>query len=167
MSNFWRFSRNFTFFPLPGQANITLAIFDNPVSPYQVTSAYRRPAPHTESDLGYSTMTPQEDSEQASTTCVEPLIIGRDRYRPSPHIMTQLKLNPMLPPPPSSRGSRSPSPPQTKLLTPTDPRLPPVPDSPGQEIDTPLPPPQTVLPDDLFKPNQVVASVQVHTADAR
>lgn len=50
------------------------------VSPYRVNTGYRRPA-GGDSDHGYSTMTPHEDSEHA-VSFVEPLLIGRDRYRP-------------------------------------------------------------------------------------
>ena len=71
---------------------------------------YRRPGTHTESDLGYSTMTPQDDSEQASTCAVEPVLIGRERYRPSHTTATVKPLTdtPIIPPPPSSRRSLTP-----------------------------------------------------------
>ena len=62
---------------------------------------YRRTS-NAESDLGYSTMTPQDDSEHANTTCHEPLIIGRNRYRPPP--TTTPAFNSILPPPPSSEN---------------------------------------------------------------
>ena len=51
------------------------------VSPYRVNTGYRRP-PGGDSDHGYSTMTPHEDSEHTASY-VEPLLIGRDRYRPA------------------------------------------------------------------------------------
>lgn len=51
------------------------------VSPYRVNTGYRRPA-GGDSDHGYSTMTPHEDSEHAASF-IEPLLIGRDRYRPT------------------------------------------------------------------------------------
>ena len=51
------------------------------VSPYRVNTCYRRP-PGGDSDHGYSTMTPHEDSEHTASY-VEPLLIGRDRYRPA------------------------------------------------------------------------------------
>lgn len=51
------------------------------VSPYRVNTGYRRPA-GGDSDHGYSTMTPHEDSEHAASF-VEPLLVGRDRYRPA------------------------------------------------------------------------------------
>lgn len=51
------------------------------VSPYRVNTGYRRPA-GGDSDHGYSTMTPHEDSEHTASY-VEPLLVGRDRYRPS------------------------------------------------------------------------------------
>lgn len=43
-----------------------------PLSPYRVSTNYRRP-PGGDSDHGYSTMTPHDDSEQQ--TFVEPLLI--------------------------------------------------------------------------------------------
>ncbi|KAI0241312.1 VWFA and cache domain-containing protein 1 [Lamellibrachia satsuma] len=123
-----------------GHTNIVLATFDSPasVSPYRMNTMYRRPT-NTESDHGYSTMTPHDDSEQASTTCLEPLIIARDRYRPSTH-MAGSTTTPMLPPPPGSRRSRSPTPPQTQLPSNTNEH-------------------QTML------PNQILANVQVHMVD--
>ena len=51
------------------------------VSPYRVNTGYRRPA-GGDSDHGYSTMTPHEDSEHTASY-IEPLLIGRDRYRPA------------------------------------------------------------------------------------
>jgi len=140
-----------------GHTNIVLATFENPasISPYRVNTTYRRPATTGESDHGYSTMTPHEDSsEQASTTCIEPLIVGRDRYRPSPH--TVLKTTPMIPPPPSSRRSRSPTPPQTRLLT-----------HPAIPEQTVLPEPHTVLGTTIpeSSPHSVIANVQVHMVD--
>ena len=49
------------------------------ISPYRVNPAYRRPG--GDSDHGYSTMTPHEDSELAGPTYNEPLLVGRDRTR--------------------------------------------------------------------------------------
>lgn len=53
------------------------------VSPYRVNTGYRRPA-GGDSDHGYSTMTHDmhEDSEHTASY-VEPLLVGRDRYRPT------------------------------------------------------------------------------------
>ena len=138
-----------------------LATFDNPaasISPYRVNTTYRRPT-GGDSDHGYSTMTPHEDSEQASTTCVELLIIGRDRYRPA--TQTVVKATPMLPPPPPSthsRRSRSPTPPQTQL-----PKHATIPEqSTLLPQQTQLPPGQTVIPEN---PHHVIANVQVHMVD--
>lgn len=65
----------------PGGNSNALATFENPVnvSPYQMNTNYRRP-PGGDSDHGYSTMTPHEDSEYTSS-CVEPLMVGKDRLR--------------------------------------------------------------------------------------
>ncbi|XP_022243736.1 VWFA and cache domain-containing protein 1-like isoform X1 [Limulus polyphemus] len=59
-------------------SNVVLQSFENavPVSPYRANSAYRRPA-GGESDHGYSTMTPHEDSEHMPPY-FEPLLIGKD-----------------------------------------------------------------------------------------
>ena len=132
-----------------------LASFENPasMSPYRVNSTYRRTT-NVESDLGYSTMTPQDDSEQASTTCHEPLIIGRNRYRPPP--TTMLAINSILPPPPAS-GRRSSSPNHPPPVT--SPAVSPL--TPSEQSK--LIPDQTIIPDIL--PNQVIANVQVHMVD--
>ena len=69
------------------------------VNPYWMNPTYQRPAPTSASDLGYSTMTPHggdDGSEQASTTCVESSIVGRDRYRPT---VTPSSSATILPPP--------------------------------------------------------------------
>ena len=60
---------------------VVLASFENAaqISPYRINPAYRRPG--GDSDHGYSTMTPHEDSELAGPTYHEPLLIGRDRTR--------------------------------------------------------------------------------------
>ena len=91
-----------------GHTNIVLATFENPasISPYRVNTSYRRPT-GGESDHGYSTMTPHEDSEQASTTCLEPLIIGRDRYRPSSTNSSVISKPGALPPPPGINRAES------------------------------------------------------------
>ncbi|EFX73378.1 hypothetical protein DAPPUDRAFT_109876 [Daphnia pulex] len=58
------------------------------VSPYRVNTGYRRPA-GGDSDHGYSTMTHDmhEDSEHTASY-VEPLLVGRDRYRPTARSVT-------------------------------------------------------------------------------
>ncbi|KAG7208330.1 hypothetical protein KM043_014566 [Ampulex compressa] len=50
-----------------------------PVSPYRVSTNYRRP-PGGDSDHGYSTMTPHDDSEQQ--TFVEPLLVVSSNTKP-------------------------------------------------------------------------------------
>lgn len=147
-----------------GHTNIVLATFDNPasISPYRVNTTYRRPA-GGDSDHGYSTMTPHEDSEQASTACLEPLIIGRDRYRPSSTSIP--KGGGMLPPPPGlSRRSRSPTPPKTVL---TSGGTSPIPEGSSLPLQTVLPgidvPPGTTV----LEPhrNRILANVTVHMVD--
>ncbi|XP_064624547.1 VWFA and cache domain-containing protein 1-like isoform X2 [Lineus longissimus] len=140
--------------PGSGHTNIVLASFENAasISPYRVNTMYRRPTTG-DSDHGYSTMTPHEDSEQASTTCIEPLIVGKDRYKPSAYISKA----PAIPPPPSSgtRRSRSPTPPQTRL--PTHHTV-----IPEQHAIGPM----TVLPESSHhNPHHVIANVQVHMVD--
>lgn len=46
---------------------------DAAVSPYRAPSVYRRP-PNADSDHGYSTMTPHDDSENAGFTLADPLL---------------------------------------------------------------------------------------------
>ncbi|XP_012215377.1 VWFA and cache domain-containing protein 1 isoform X2 [Linepithema humile] len=55
--------------------NLDCLVRDNlaPISPYRVSSNYRRP-PGGDSDHGYSTMTPHDDSEQ-QTIASEPLLV--------------------------------------------------------------------------------------------
>ena len=140
------------FYIFSGHTNFVLSTFENPasISPYRVNTGYRRPA-GGDSDHGYSTMTPHEDSEHASIPCLEPFVVGKDRYKPGTYPISKA---PILPPPPSvsSRRSRSPTPPQTRLsVTAYQP-------IPEQAID----PSQTVLPDN---PHSVIANVQVHMVD--
>ena len=156
-----------------GHTNIILASFENPasISPYRMNTTYRRPT-NAESDLGYSTMTPQDDSEQASTTCIEPLILSRDRYRPPPSVSSKSSGVGILPPPPPSGGgshrkSRSPSPPpisaQTRLLLGKESAIPEMTDILSASS---LVPEQTVLrTTNVTSPNQVIANVQVHMVD--
>ena len=148
------------FFCFTGHTNFVLATFnENPasISPYRVNTSYRRPA-GGDSDHGYSTMTPHEDSEHASLPCLEPLLIGKDRFKPTPHGMTKA---PMLPPPPSlCRRSRSPTPPQTRLST-----YMPIPEQtviPSEHCATLGA--TTVIPE---APHSVIANVQVHMVDSR
>ncbi|XP_013403576.1 VWFA and cache domain-containing protein 1-like [Lingula anatina] len=141
-----------------GHTNIVLATFDTPasISPYRVNPNYRRPPAGGDSDHGYSTMTPQDDSEQASMTCIEPLITNKDRinkYKAQQYIGTRL---PTIPPPPQSAHRRS----RSTSRSPT----------PAQQGGTLLPddickPPvseQTILPQD---PHCVIAPVTVHMVD--
>ena len=123
-----------------------------------MNSSYRRPQAGGESDHGYSTMTPHEDSEIASSTaCLEPLIIGRDRYRPSSTALP--KGSDILPPPPSKdRLSRSPTPPGIRRIARS-------PSPTGQTVlpSSSPPPGQTVLPEE---PHQILANVTVHMVDS-
>ncbi|KAL4236844.1 VWFA and cache domain-containing protein 1 [Mactra antiquata] len=135
-----------------GHTNFVLATFENPasISPYRVNTSYRRPA-GGDSDHGYSTMTPHDDSEHASLPCLEPLIVGKDRYKPG----ISSSKTPTIPPPPSvaSRRSRSPTPPQTRL-------------SGYQPIFEQVDPSQTVIDGPpTNNPHSVLANVQVHMVD--
>ena len=97
-------------FVLAGHTNIMLSTFESQatatvnaatVNPYWMNPSYQRPAQTSASDLGYSTMTPHggdDVSEQASTSCVESSVIGRDRYRPP---VTRASSSTILPPPPT------------------------------------------------------------------
>lgn len=138
-----------------GHTNFVLATFENPasISPYRVNTSYRRPA-GGDSDHGYSTMTPHDESEHASLPCLEPLIVGKDRYKPGIHASSS--KTPTIPPPPSvaSRRSRSPTPPQTRL-------------SGYQPIIEQVDPSQTVIDSPLpDNPHSVLANVQVHVVDS-
>ncbi|KAH3694838.1 hypothetical protein DPMN_082279 [Dreissena polymorpha] len=136
-----------------GHTNFVLATFENPasISPYRVNTSYRRPA-GGDSDHGYSTMTPHDDSEHASLPCLEPLIVGKDRYKPGVHTPSKM---PTIPPPPSvaSRRSRSPTPPQTRL-------------SVYQPIIEQTDPSQTVIDTPPQAPHCFQANVQVHMVDS-
>ena len=137
-----------------GHTNFVLATFENPasISPYRVNTSYRRPA-GGDSDHGYSTMTPHDDSEHASLPCLEPLIVGKDRYKPGVHTPSK---TPTIPPPPSvvSRRSRSPTPPQTRL-------------SGYQPISEHTDPSQTVIDSPVEHGSRnILASVQVHMVDS-
>ncbi|GAB1599475.1 VWFA and cache domain-containing protein 1-like isoform X3 [Argonauta hians] len=139
-----------------GHTNFVLAPFENAasISPYRVNTTYRRPA-GGDSDHGYSTMTPHEDSEHASLPCLEPLLIGKDRFKPPTYPSTKA---PVIPPPPiiCSRRSRSPTPPQTRLSSYT-----PIPEQ------TLLPSQQTVVSSTIPEgSHSVIANVQVHVVDA-
>ncbi|XP_071440186.1 VWFA and cache domain-containing protein 1 isoform X2 [Hetaerina americana] len=106
------------------------------ISPYRVNTGYRRP-PGGDSDHGYSTMTPHEDSEHIPT--VEPLLLllppDSERRHPTPS----------LSPPSSSRASS------------------PFPQSPPAGVSPPHPTlPLTVLPE---QPNHLLAPVTVHMVD--
>lgn len=139
---------------ITGHTNFVLATFENPasISPYRVNTSYRRPA-GGDSDHGYSTMTPHDDSEHASLPCLEPLIVSKDRYKPGIHSSTK---TPSIPPPPSvaSRRSRSPTPPQTTL-------------SGYQPIIEQVDPSQTVIYTPTHdNPHSILANVQVHMVDS-
>ncbi|XP_046405658.1 VWFA and cache domain-containing protein 1 isoform X2 [Ischnura elegans] len=68
-----------------------------PISPYRVNTGYRRP-PGGDSDHGYSTMTPHEDSEHTA----EPLLL---LLPPPPPDAERRRTTPSLSPPSSSRAS--------------------------------------------------------------
>ena len=123
--------------------NIVLASFETAatVSPYRMNINYRRPT-GGESDHGYSTMTPHDDSEQASTTCAESFIgTSRDRYRP---FASPMKVTP-LPPPPKHMARLSSA--HTELMGTT-----------------------TILPCSIPEssyPHHIVTSAEVHVVDAQ
>lgn len=75
--------------PAVQQKNVLLASFENPaaLSPYRLNPGYRRPA-GADSDHGYSTMTPHEDSEHMGPTFVEPLLAGKHRVPSSTQSLT-------------------------------------------------------------------------------
>ncbi|EZA55990.1 VWFA and cache domain-containing protein [Ooceraea biroi] len=62
--------------------NLNCLVRDNvaPISPYRVSTNYRRP-PGGDSDHGYSTMTPHDDSEQ-QTFASEPLLVVGNNVEP-------------------------------------------------------------------------------------
>lgn len=59
-----------------------------PVSPYRVLTGYRRPNAAGESDHGYSTMTPHDDSEHQAFALVEPFLSPGAGGSPSPCLST-------------------------------------------------------------------------------
>lgn len=138
-----------------------LASFENPasISPYRVNTSYRRPA-GGDSDHGYSTMTPHEDSEHASLPCLDPLSIAKDRFKPPPYTAVVVHP-PVLPPPPSctSRRSRSPTPPHTRLSAYT-----PIPEQTCLSTDICSPVPGVTS---IRSPHSILANVQVHMVDSR
>ena len=150
-----------------GHTNFVLASLENPasVSPYRVNTSYRRPA-GGDSDHGYSTMTPHEDSEHASIPCLDPFSIGKDRFRPP----NSLSKTPALPPPPhsSTRRSRSPTPPQTRLPSSV---YSPIPEQTILPQRSSLVPEQTVLPTSATHipergSRNILANVTVHMVDS-
>ena len=134
------------------------------VSPYRVNTGYRRPA-GGDSDHGYSTMTPHEDSEHAASF-VEPLLVGRDRYRPTVRSTSggsfSSRASSPLGPVYSRSNHRVESP--GTLHESAD-------ELEGQRLDSDAhrdrpanePPGTTVLPDSVF--NQIVVPVTVHMVD--
>ena len=106
-------------------------------------------------------MTPQDDSEQASTCAVEPVLIGRQRYRPSAQAAASLSKpmtdTPIIPPPPPS-SRRSLTPPPLVNLSPNKEH--PAQANPGQFTMTGVPG-QTVLPGQQGGGNQTVTSSMV------
>ena len=91
---------------LTGQSNQILHIDGiAPISPYRVNTGYKRPA-GGDSDHGYSTMTPHDDSETLASA--EPLMLGAcsPPKRSESHLMSQSP----------SPDVTSESPPQTSLM---------------------------------------------------
>ena len=154
-----------------GHTNILLATFDSPsVSPYRVNSGYRRPVGYantTESDLGYSTMTPHEDSEIASS-CVEPLIIGRDRYRPKQTSPKPSADVPTIPPPPPSAKQRTDSVSSNEIscISHVGPQTVLSPTSGSRRL--PVTHEETVVAGQtVLSPHQMLAPVEVHMVDSQ
>lgn len=143
-----------------GHTNFVLASFENPasISPYRVNTSYRRPA-GGDSDHGYSTMTPHEDSEHASMPCLDPHSITKDRFKPTPYTSLLTHTTPIIPPPPSctSRRSRSPTPPHTRLSS----AYTPIPEQTCLGTETPV-----LGAMNLKGPHNVIANVQVHMVDS-
>ena len=132
------------------------------VNPYWMNPMYQRPAPTSASDLGYSTMTPHggdDTSEQASTTCVELSVIGRDRYHPP---VTPAAAA-AIPPPPRTHCRR---PLLADIDDPTDTAT----DvgTTDKSVTGVLPPssPSVASQMTTLLPHQCIASVQVHSVDA-
>lgn len=145
-----------------GYINIVLSTFDNPakINPYFMNTSYRRPT-NTESDLGYSSMTPRDDSEQASTACMESVVMGRDRYRPAvPVVRPPTSGAPLtiLPPPPPVHGARKQKP-LVEVETSANASVP-------ERGDFGAEPMQTVIPDRMtLLPHQVVTDVVIHATN--
>ena len=114
---------------------VVLASFENvaQISPYRINPAYRRPG--GDSDHGYSTMTPHEDSELAGPTYNEPLLVGREKIR----LMNTSSHSD------ATNSSRASSPSLVGLTV----------------LKNSKPLPQTIL----EVPHNVLAQVQVHTVD--
>lgn len=149
---------------LLGYINIVLSTFDNPakINPYFMNTSYRRPT-NTESDLGYSSMTPRDDSEQASTACMESVVMGRDRYRPAvPVVRPPTSGAPLtiLPPPPPVHGARKQKP-LVEVETSANASVP-------ERGDFGAEPMQTVIPDRMtLLPHQVVTDVVIHATNVQ
>jgi len=77
--------------------NVLAGAFENAVvvSPYRLNPGYRRP-PGGDSDHGYSTMTPHEESEQAGPSAnVEPLVSLSDGPKNNPANSSPIHTSPM------------------------------------------------------------------------
>lgn len=126
-----------------------------------MNTSYRRPT-ITESDLGYSSMTPRDDSEQASTACMESVVMGRDRYRPAVPVVrppTSGALLTILPPPPPVHSTRKQKPlVEVETNTSTNTSV--------LKRDFGAEPIQTVIPDHMtLLPHQVVTDVVIHATN--
>jgi len=129
------------------------------VNPYWMNPMYQRPTPTPASDLGYSTMTPHggdDTSEQASTTCVESSVIGRDRYHPP--VMPAAAAT--IPPPPRTQCRRP------LLADVDDPTEAGTADKSVTGVLAPSSQTDTSVPTTTLLPHQCLATVQVHSVDA-
>lgn len=97
-----------------------LANFPNdigPISPYCITTEYRKPSTAVDSDLGYSTMTPHEESERLSFALIE-LDSLEDDYNTSDAISTNTSVMAYKSPKHEPRSlSDSETPPGTTILS--------------------------------------------------
>ena len=132
------------------------------VNPYWMNPMYQRPTPTPASDLGYSTMTPHggdDTSEQASTTCLESSVIGRDRYHPP--VMPAAAAT--IPPPPRTQCRRPlladvDDPTEVVMSAGTADKSVVGVSTPSSQTDT-----STLT---TLLPHQCLATVQVHSVDA-
>jgi len=143
------------------ESQVTATVNAATVNPYWMNPMYQRPAPTSASDLGYSTMTPHggdDTSEQASTTCVESSVIGRDRYHPP----IASAASATIPPPPRTQCRRP------QLADIDDPAEAATPAGAADKSVAGVSPPLlvTVAAEmTTLLPHQCIANVQVHSVD--